>query len=155
MLTLVTGGYLAFVAWLTLTPQVDAVEHVWIIYGVLDALHRHGHLLAIDQTELEFLANIALFVPVGMFLLLLLGTRLWWLALTASLLLTTLIEIAQGGIPGRVPDERDLVANALGAVIGVLVAVVLTLPAELRRRRRPVPPRRRPVPDGAPAMLRW
>ena len=70
-----------------------------------------------------------------MFLLLLFGTRLWWLALTASFGLTAFIEIAQRSIPGRVPDERDLLANGLGAVIGVLIAVVLTLPAELRRRR--------------------
>lgn len=148
VLSLVTGGYLAFVAWLTLTPQVDAAGHIWIIYDVLDAVHRHGYLLTIDATELEFLANVALFVPVGMFLLLLFGTRLWWLALTASLGLTTFIEIAQRSIPGRVPDERDLVANALGAVIGVLVAVVLTLPGELRRRRRqhrPAPAQRVPV----------
>lgn len=136
MLSLLTGGYLAFVAWLTLTPQVDAVGHIAIIYRVLDALHRRGYLLTIDDNQLEFLANIALFVPVGMFLLLLAGTRLWWVALTASFAMTTFIEIAQGSIPGRVPDERDLMANGLGAVIGVLVALVLTLPAALRRRRQ-------------------
>jgi VanZ family protein len=136
LLSLLTGGYLAFVAWLTLTPQVDAVGRISIIYRVLDALHRHGYLLSIDDNQLEFLANIALFVPVGMFLLLLFGTRLWWVALTASFAMTSFIEIAQRSIPGRVPDERDLVANGLGAVIGVLVALVLTLPATLRRRRQ-------------------
>ena len=136
VLSLLTGGYLAFVAWLTLTPQVDAAGHIAIIYRVLDALHRRGYLLSIDDTELEFLANIALFVPVGMFLLLLFGTRLWWVALTASFAMTTFIETAQRSIPGRVPDERDLMANGLGAVIGVLVALVLTLPATLRRRRQ-------------------
>lgn len=136
MLSLLTGGYLAFVAWLTLTPQVDAVGRISIIYRVLDALHRRGYLLTIDDNQLEFLANIALFVPVGMFLLLLFGTRLWWVALTASFALTTFIEMAQRSIPGRVPDERDLIANGLGAVIGVLVALVLTLPATLRRRRQ-------------------
>ena len=136
MLSLLTGGYLAFVAWLTLTPQVDAAGHIAIIYRVLDALHRRGYLLSIDDAELEFLANIALFVPVGVFLLLLFGTRLWWVALTASFAMTTFIEIAQRSIPGRVPDERDLAANGLGAVIGVLLALVLTLPAALRRRRQ-------------------
>ena len=136
MLSLLTGGYLAFVAWLTLTPQVDAAGHISVVYRVLDALHRRGYLLSIDDTELEFLANIALFVPVGMFLLLLFGTRLWWVALAASFAMTTFIEIAQRSIPGRVPDERDLMANGLGAVIGVLVALVLTLPATLRRRRK-------------------
>lgn len=136
VLALLTGGYLAFVAWLTLTPQAYASDHIAIIYRVLAAVHRHGYLLAIDDRRLEFLANIALFVPVGMFLMLLFGTRLWWLALGASFAMTTAIEIAQRSIPGRVPDERDLLANGLGAVIGVLVALVLTAPAALRRRRR-------------------
>ncbi len=136
MLSLLTGGYLAFVAWLTLTPQVEAAGRIAIIYRVLDALHRRGYLLSIDDNELEFLANIALFVPVGMFLLLLFGTRLWWVALAASFAMTAFIEAAQRSIPGRVPDERDLVANGLGAVLGVLIAVVLTLPAALRRRRQ-------------------
>lgn len=136
LLSLLTGGYLAFVAWLTLTPQAYAAEHIAIIYRVLDALHRRDYLLSIDENELEFLANIALFVPVGMFLLLLLGTRLWWVALVASFAMTAFIEAAQRTIPGRVPDERDLLANGLGAVIGVVIALILTLPAALRRRSR-------------------
>ena len=129
MLSLLTGGYLAFVAWLTLTPQVDAAGRISVIYRVLDALHRRGHLLSIDDNQVEFLANVALFVPVGMFLLLLFGTPLWWVALAASFAMTAFVEIAQRSIPGRVPDEGDLMANGLGAVIGVLIALVLTLPA--------------------------
>lgn len=149
LLSLLTGGYLVFVAWVTLTPQSYAAQHIAIIYRVLDVLHRHGYLLMVDDTRMEFLANIALFVPVGMFLLLLVGTRLWWLALLGSFALTTAIEIAQRSIPGRVSDERDLLANGLGALIGVLVALVLTAPAALRRRRRRqaqvAAPRRVPV----------
>lgn len=135
-LSLLTGGYLAFVAWVTLTPQAYASAHIGILYRVLDALHRRGHLLTVDESELELLANVALFVPVGMFLLLLVGTRFWWAALTASFALTAFIEAAQRSIPGRVPDEQDLMANGLGAIIGALVALVLTLPTEWRRRRR-------------------
>jgi len=135
VLSLLTGGYLAFVAWVTLTPQNYAAEHIAIIYRVLAVFHRNGYLLSIDDGRLEFLANIALFVPVGMFLLLLFGTRLWWFALAASLAMTTAIEVAQRSIPGRVTDERDLVANGLGAVVGILIALVLTAPAALRRRR--------------------
>lgn len=136
VLSLLTGGYLAFLAWVTLTPQSYAAQHISIIYRVLDVFHRHGYLLSIDDTRLEFLANIALFVPVGMFLLLLFGTRLWWLAIGASFALTCAIELVQGSIPGRVSDERDLVANGLGAIIGVVIALVLTAPAAFRRRRR-------------------
>lgn len=145
VLSLLTGGYLAFVAWLTLTPQVDAAGRISVIYRVLDALHRRGYLLSIEDNQVEFLANIALFVPVGMFLLLLFGTRLWWVALAASFAMTTFIEIAQRSIPGRVPDERDLMANGLGAVIGVLIALVLTLPAALRRHRQRRATTTRPV----------
>ena len=136
VLALLTGGYLTFVAWLTLTPQAYASDHIALIYRVLAVAHRHGYLLSIDDRRLEFLANIALFVPVGMFLMLLFGTRLWWVALAASFAMTTAIEVAQRSIPGRVPDERDLIANGLGAIIGVLIALVLTAPAALRRRRR-------------------
>ncbi len=135
-LSLLTGGYLVFLAWVTLTPQAYAAEHIDIIYRVLAALHRRGYLMEIDDRRLEFLANIALFVPVGMFLMLLFGTRLWWVALLASAGITMAIETAQRSIPGRVPDERDLVANALGAAIGVVLAFLLTLPAAFRRRRR-------------------
>ena len=134
LLSLLTGGYLAFVAWVTLKPQTYAAEHIAIIYRILDALHSRGFLLTVDDAQMEFLANIALFVPVGMFLLLLLGTRLWWAAVAVSFTLTAFIEAAQRHVPGRVPDERDLLANAVGAVIGCLIALVLTLPAALRRR---------------------
>lgn len=136
LLSLFTGAYLVFVGWLTLTPAAVAGPQISLIYRVLDALHRRGYLLDLTENRLEFLANIALFVPVGMFLLLLFGTRLWWVALAASFALTGAIEFAQQSIPGRVPDERDLFANGMGAVIGVFVAVVLTLPGYLRRRKR-------------------
>lgn len=136
VLSLLTGGYLALVGWVTLTPGQPPADGVTFLYRVLDALHRRGYLLSIDAAEAEFLANVALFVPVGVFLLLLFGTRLWWLAVSASFAMTAAIEFAQRSIPGRVPDERDLIANGLGAVIGVLIGLVLTTPAALRRRRQ-------------------
>lgn len=134
-LSLLTGAYLAFVAWLTLTPQpIDADEQDYI-HRVLDALHRRGYVEWLDYDRLEFLANIGLFVPVGMFLLLLFGAGGWWVAAIASVATTGFIEAVQHQIPGRVPDERDLVANSVGAVIGIAIALVLTAPATLRRRR--------------------
>jgi VanZ family protein len=151
-LSLVTAAYLGFVGWLTLTPQpIDAADQD-LILRALAALHRRGYLEWVDYTRLEFLANIALFVPVGAFLVLLLGARWWWVALGACVAMTGFIETAQQAIPGRVPDDRDLVANSLGAMVGVVTALVLTAPAEIRhararraRRARQASPSRQPV----------
>ena len=135
LLTVLTLGYLAFVGWLTLTPQpIDAADQE-TIGRILAALHRRGLVESVDYDRLEFLANIGLFVPIGAFLVLLLGARWWWAAVAGCLALTAFIESAQQAIPGRGPDDRDLLANGLGGLAGVLVMLVLTAPGEVRRAR--------------------
>jgi glycopeptide antibiotics resistance protein len=136
LLSLLTGAYLAFVGWLTLTPQDQHTDESQLVVRVLDALHLRGYAESIDYSRFEFLANVGLFVPVGVFLLLMFGAGGWWLALVASFAMTVGIESLQHEIPGRVPDDRDLLANGMGAVIGVGIALVLTMPATLRRNRR-------------------
>lgn len=136
ILSLLTGAYLVFLGWLTLTPQADHYDEAAFVERVLDALHRRGYAESIDYDRFEFLANIALFVPAGVFLLLLFGAGNWWLALAAAVAMTVGIESLQTQIPGRVPDDRDIFANGVGAAIGIALALVLTLPATLRRRRR-------------------
>ena len=46
------------------------------------------------------------------------------------------IEGAQQLLPARFPDVRDLVANTLGAALGVVLALVVTTPAAIRNRSR-------------------
>lgn len=135
-LSLVTFAYLGFVGWLTLTPQPIDARDQELIGRVLSALHRRGYVEWLDYDRLEFLANVGLFVPVGMFFLLLFGAGGWWMAVAGSVAITSFIETLQYQIPGRVPDDRDIVANTLGALIGVVLALLLTLPATLRRSRR-------------------
>jgi len=134
-LSLVTVAYLGFVAWLTLTPGSAAPTQSDLVLRVLARLQAYDELSWLTYDRAEFLANVALFIPVGLFLLLLFGTRLWWIAAAAAFAMTAAIETAQRSIPGRVPDERDLVANTVGALIGIVIGVVLTLPATLRRGR--------------------
>jgi glycopeptide antibiotics resistance protein len=134
-LSVVTLAYLAFVGWVTLTPGAAAPTQSDLILRVLARLQEYDRLSWLTYDRAEYLANVALFLPVGLFLLLLFGTRFWWLAVAAALVMTSMIETAQRSIPGRVSDERDIAANTMGAVVGVAAGLVLTLPATLRRWR--------------------
>ena len=136
LLSLMTLAYLGFVAWLTLTPDDVAPISSDFVERVLNRLRGYDDLAWLSYDRAEFLANIALFVPIGVFLLLLVGTRFWWVAAGLAFVMTSAIETAQRSIPGRVPDERDLFANTVGALVGIALAIVLTLPATLRRQRR-------------------
>lgn len=135
LLSLVTFAYLALVGWLTLTPQSSSQESglLWEFALLLD---RYAPTEWITFNGLEFAANVAMFVPLGLFLVLLLGRRQWWLAILFGVLLTVVIETAQQYIPNRVSDPRDLLSNSIGAVIGTLLALVLTASKARRIRVR-------------------
>ena len=135
-LSLMTFAYMGFIGMVTLTPSASAPIPAGFAVRVLDAFHRRGYLEMVTAERMEFLANIAMFVPIGVFLLLLVGAERWWIALFLPLVLTIFIETAQRSIPGRVSDPRDVVANVLGGVAGVVLAMILTVPATLRRHRR-------------------
>jgi len=74
---------------------------------------------------LEFLANIALFIPFG--LLLALGwsrLKTWHLAVL-GLVTSGAIEFVQLFLPTRFSTVSDLVANTAGAVVGCLLVRVI------------------------------
>lgn len=131
ILSVLTLAYLALVGWLTLTPASTALES-GLLERLAVALSRYPATEWFTFMRIEFIANIVMFVPFGVFLVLLFGRRLWWLAIVLGVLLTAGIECAQQFIPGRVSDPRDLVANSLGAVVGVVLALALTAPRARR-----------------------
>ena len=138
-LSLLTLLYLGFVGLVTLTPAEDQPNYQDLALRVLARLERYPELDALTSRlnvdRIEFLANIGLFVPLGVFLLLLVGSRLWLVALASGIVLTSMIESVQRSIPGRVSDPRDVAANSIGMFVGIALALLLTLPASLRRRR--------------------
>lgn len=135
-LSVVTFLYLGAVAFVTLGPQPLDEGTDSLVWRLLGFFSRHRLLEWINYSTLEFLANVAMFVPVGLFFLLLLGRRRWWLAIVLGVALTCSIEFAQIFIPGRVSDYRDVVSNSVGATAGVIVALILTWPAAIRRARQ-------------------
>ncbi len=135
VLTVVTFVYLGIVGWITLGPQPLDDRADSLVWRLLDVFSRYRLTDWIGYSFLEFWANVAMFVPVGLFFLLLLGRRRWWLAIALGVLLTLGIEFVQQYLPDRVSDPRDILANAVGAFAGVMAALIVTWPAAVRRAR--------------------
>ena len=120
-LSAVTALYLVAVGWITLVPTQAGTGGV--IQDVLDLLARIPLAAGLSRTDVEFAANVLLFVPMGLLFTLLLGPRRWWAALVIGVGATCFIEVAQLFIPSRVSDVRDLVANTVGTLIGIALTV--------------------------------
>jgi glycopeptide antibiotics resistance protein len=122
VLLVATAAYLAFIGWVTLGPQPYDPSAATVLDRVLALLQGAPVTSWITFDIVEFTANIALFVPLGVLLVLVLGSRSRWLALALSVALTCGIELAQGAwLPTRVSDLRDVVANSAGAALGIVL----------------------------------
>ena len=138
----VTAAYLCFLAWLTLTPQPYDPAAVPLLDRVLALLQGFPPTRWMTFDVVEFSANVALFVPLAVLLLLLLGAHHRRLVLAVAVALTCSIELAQAAwLPTRVSDPRDVVANTAGAALGI--ALVLAA-RRVRRRGRRLRPHHRP-----------
>jgi glycopeptide antibiotics resistance protein len=133
-LTIATLAYLALVGWITLSPQ--AASPAGPVWRLAQFFGDHRATQWITFNLLEFTANIAMFVPIGVLLVLLFGRGRWWLAILAGVVLTLMIEYTQRFLPTRVPDLRDILANSIGVVTGTLLALLLTLRSARGRERR-------------------
>jgi glycopeptide antibiotics resistance protein len=135
LISVLTLGYLALVGWITLGPQPLNNQQDRLLARILSYFGTHDATKWITYNFVEFSANVAMFVPLGIFFLLLLGRKRAWLAMLIGVLLTVGIETAQLFIAGRVSDPMDVLANSTGTLIGVLAALVITAPAARRARR--------------------
>ena len=122
--------YLLVVAYLVWTPDSSASGSA--VLRATDLLVRLG--LPATETRVEFLLNVVMLVPLsllGAFLF-----RRWRVGdwVTAGFVVSLLIEAVQRFLlPTRDASARDVVANTLGALIGVCGAWVVR---ELSRRLR-------------------
>ena len=135
ILSVVTLGYLALVGWLTLSPQ-STLQQGSLLWRFAELLDRVPGAEWFTFSRLEFIANVVMFVPLGLFFVLLLGRSRWWLAIVFGVVMTLAIELAQQFIAGRVSDPRDLLANSTGATIGTILALILTASKARRLRRQ-------------------
>jgi glycopeptide antibiotics resistance protein len=119
-------GYVAIVLAATLSPTPLDQGYQSAIDKVLSVLHRNGVPEWFGYNKLEFSANVVMFIPLGFLIALLLPTKVWWLALIVCPGLSGAIELTQGAVlTERFASWGDVLSNSVGAVIGILVAVIL------------------------------
>ena len=135
ILAVALAAYTAFVCVVTLSPRMPGTGSVEILVNsVLDYLHERGWFVGTEYLDIEFLANVGMFVPLGVLTALLLPRRARWMLLLIGTAFSAFIESYQAlFLPGRYPELRDIVSNSLGFLIGAGVTVLLRA---LRSQRR-------------------
>ena len=106
------------------TP-VDGGGFVWYLTSqVLQFTQGISWLNWLQYNQLEAIANALLYLPLGVFLVVLLPKlRIWWL-LPIPVLVSVLAEASQRFfLPARYSTLDDVYHNALGGVIGVVISV--------------------------------
>ncbi|MBT2473923.1 VanZ family protein [Microbacterium sp. ISL-103] len=112
---------------LTLTPARVEQSMPNLLDLVLSGAHRLGWE-SLDFTRLEIIANVLVFVPIGILAFILVPRRLWPLAVIIGPALSLSIEVAQRvALPHRAATLTDVLANSGGALIGVFLAIAGTL----------------------------
>lgn len=99
-----------------------------LIDQVLEKLHNNGVPAFVDYGVVEFVANVGMFIPIGLFAAIAVSKKLWWIVIIAGPLMSIGIERAQSLLlPDRFATVSDIVANSLGAIIGAIVGLFLRL----------------------------
>jgi glycopeptide antibiotics resistance protein len=136
--TLVIGiPFLALLGFLALTPRRVEQSIPNVLDLILGAVHRLGWT-SLDFTTLEVAANVLVFVPVGIVAYVFLPRRARWLALAAGPAASVAIELTQLlALPNRDPSINDVIANSIGATIGVALCLLSSWAFPSRVSARP------------------
>ncbi len=119
--------YLLLVAFMVFWPShIDAGDSGDSLRAWLESGHAQGWLPAwFGYSQLEWVSNVIMFGPGGFLFTLLLQPARPWLVPLGGLAATCLIESIQFFMPGRTSSPLDILANALGCVIGWVLALGL------------------------------
>lgn len=94
--------------------------------GILNRLRGAGLGDLFRYGVVEFAGNILLFIPLGIVLALLLPRGRRWIAPILCLVGSLAAEFAQATfLPNRQADPTDVLANAIGGLIGTVLVVLL------------------------------
>lgn len=131
-------AYLVFVAFTVWLPAAISGK----VVGLVIVLARWTALQGITSYEaalvtVEFLANVAFLVPVGLMLSLAWPRLRLWQVVSIGLGMSAAIESVQALIPSRAPSFSDVLANTLGVLAGAALVSALRRPRRVVTDRLP------------------
>lgn len=136
LIALLAIGYGAFLAFVVFWPSPIDAPVQGLLERVIAELHERGVPTFVDYGLIEAFANILLFIPVGLLFGLMVPLRWWPVALLLGPALSVLIEVAQRyALEERYSTVQDVIANSIGATIGVFAAVILRAVVKARDER--------------------
>jgi len=95
---------------------------------VIDKLHENGVPSFVDYGVIEALANVALFIPVGLLIAIAVPKSIWWITIFIGPLISIAIEVLQGALlPERFSTVNDVVANSIGCLIGATLGLMVRM----------------------------
>lgn len=128
--------YTIFILVVTLSPAQMDVSYQNAVIRLLDVLHRNGVPKWFEYGEVEFLANIAMFVPFGFLVAILLPQKLSLLTVLVGPGFSAFVENFQRQfLDERVASIYDVYANSAGAIGGLILAALLRAVVHARDRR--------------------
>ena len=114
--------YLATVAWIVFWPSADPATAS--VSWMTDLLLSAGAPAWVSAAVVEFLANVALFLPLSFLGSLLIMGWSWQRWLVVGICASAVIELGQLVLlPDRSARVVDLVANTLGALLGATLVL--------------------------------
>ena len=129
-------GYGAFLAFVVFWPSPIDQPVEGLLDRAISELHERGVPQFVDYAFIESFANILLFVPVGFLLGMMVPLRWWPVALLLGPALSAGIEVAQRELlEARYATIEDVVANSIGATIGVFLAVFIRAVVKARDQK--------------------
>lgn len=126
LIAVLAVGYGAFLAFVVFWPSPIDKPVEGILDRAIAEMHERGVPAFVDYSFIESAANVLLFVPVGLLFGLIVPLKWWPVALLLGPALSGVIELAQRYLlDERVSTINDVIANSIGATIGVFAAVLL------------------------------
>lgn len=129
-------AYSGLILAITLSPTQMDVSYQNAVLRLIEVLHRNGVPTWFGYGEIEFLANVGMFVPFGFIVALLLPQRFSALTVLIGPAFSASIENFQREfLSERVASLYDVYANSAGAIIGFLLAATLRAIVHSRDRK--------------------